>query len=150
MGGDLLDDFKLRLGVQSELVRSAGFSATLRAQSSLRRYENALVRIASFGADFAAVSGYYAQGWYAAGEFGFDKSITSHLKHSSLMKSYFPGIRDGWYIPSGGHFYYGVQGGASLGSSLDLTLRAGATNAQGSDEDAVLPWYAQLGLGIRF
>jgi hypothetical protein len=150
MGGDLLDDFKLRVGAQAEVVRSAGFSATIRVQSNFRRYENALVRIVSFGSDFGLVSGYYAESWYAAGEFGFDKSITSHLKHSAAMKRSFPAIRDGWYIPSGGHFYYGVQGGVGLGESLDLSLRAGATNAQGSDENAVLPWYAQLGLGIRF
>jgi hypothetical protein len=28
------------------------------------------------------------------------------------MRSYFPRIRDGWYIPSGGHFYYGIQAGS--------------------------------------
>jgi len=66
------------------------------------------------------------------------------------MRSYFPRIRDGWYIPSGGHFYYGIQAGKTIGDRLDLTLRAGATNAQHNDEQAVVPYYLQLGLGIRF
>jgi hypothetical protein len=67
-----------------------------------------------------------------------------------VMRSYFPRIRDGWYIPSGGHFYYGIQAGKTIGDRLDLTLRAGATNAQHNDEQAVVPYYLQLGLGIRF
>lgn len=150
MGSDLLDDFKVRLGGEVEVVEAGGFSATVRILSNFRRYENDLVRIVSFGSELGAVTGYYTPSWYAAGEFGFDKSITSHLKHSAVMKSYFPWIRDGWYLPSGGHYYYGIQLGKTLGESLDLSLRLGATNAQDNDENAVLPFYGQLGFGVRF
>ena len=150
MGRNLVDDFKVRVGAQIEIVQIGGFSTTLKIASSFRRYENALVRIASFGSDFAILAGYYRSTWYAAGEFGFDKSITSHLRHSDVMKANFPAIRDGWYIPTGGHFYYGIQGAKTIGESLDISLRLGATKAQDNDEDALLPWYAQLGLGIKF
>lgn len=150
MGDELLDDFRVRLGAQFEVVEIGGFSATLRILGSLRRYENPLVRIVSFGSDFAAVVGYYDAAWYAAGEFGFDKAVTSHLKHSDLMKTAFPEIKEGWYIPTGGHYYYGIQGGKTIGESLDLSLRLGATNAQDDDEDAAMIYYAQLGLGVRF
>ena len=150
MGSDLLDDFKVRLGGQMEIVEIGGFSASLKISSVFRRYENELVRIASFGADLGIVAGYYNPSWHVAAELGFDKSITSYLKHSDTMKSYFPKIRDGWYIPSGGHWYYGIQGGKTIGESLDLSLRLGATNAQHNDEEAVLPYYLQLGLGVRF
>lgn len=150
MGRVVLDDFKVKLGGQVEILQLGGFSATARIQSIFRRYENAMVRIVSFGSDFAAVAGYYRPTWHAAGEFGFDKSITSHLKHSDVMRQYYPSIKDGWYIPSGGNYYYGIQVGKTLGESLDLSLRLGATNAQFDDENAVLPYYAQLGLGIRF
>lgn len=150
MGQNLVDDFKTKLGAQIEVAETGGFSATVRIFSLFRRYENDLVRIVSFGADLGAVAGYYSSTWHAAGEFGFDKSIVSHLKHSDIMRSYFPRIRDGWYIPSGGHFYYGIQGGKTLGERLDLTLRAGVTDAQHNDEQAIVPYYLQLGLGIRF
>jgi hypothetical protein len=150
MGRDLVDDFKVRIGAQVEIVQIGGFSTTLKIASNFRRYENALVRIASFGSDFAVLAGYYRSTWYAAGEFGFDKSITSHLRHSDVMRANFPAIKDGWYVPSGGHFYYGIQGAKTIGESLDLSLRLGATKAQDNDEDALVPWYAQLGLGIRF
>jgi hypothetical protein len=150
MGRDLTDDFKVRLGGQMEIVEIAGFSVTIKISSSFRRYQTQLVRIASFGSDFGLLAGYYRATWYAAGEFGFDKSITSHLKHSEIMRAYFPAIRDGWYLPSGGHFYYGIQGGKTIGESFDLSLRLGATKVQFNDEEAVLPVYLQLGLGFRF
>lgn len=150
MGNVLLDDFKVRLGGQVEIVEIGGFSASVKILSNFRRFQNALVRILSFGSDFAAVAGYYKPTWYAAGEFGFDKSIVSHLKNSDLMKADFPAIRDGWYIPTGGHFYYGVLAGKTIGETFDISLRLGATKAQFNDEDAVLPYYAQLGLGVKF
>ncbi len=150
MGSDLLDDFRVRIGAQVEVVQIGGFSATLKILSNFRRYQNPMVRIVSFGSDFAALAGYYKPTWHAAGELGFDKSITSYLKHSDVMKADFPGIRDGWYVPTGGHWYYGVQAGKTIGESFDLSLRLGLTNAQDDDENAVLPYYAQLGLGVRF
>jgi hypothetical protein len=150
MGSNPVDDFKVRLGGQIEIVEIDGFSATIKIASIFRRYQTDLVRIASFGSDFGLLAGYYRPTWHVAGEFGFDKSITSHLKHSDIMKANYPAIRDGWYIPSGGHYYYGIQGGKTIGSNLDLSLRVGATSAQSHDEDALLPLYAQLGLGVRF
>jgi hypothetical protein len=150
MGSDLLDDFKVKLGGQIEIVEIGGFSATIKISSVFRQYQSALVRIESFGSDLAALAGYYKLTWYAAGEFGFDKSITSYLKHSDVMKADFPGIRDGWYIPTGGHYYYGIQAGKTIGESFDISLRLGATNAQDNDENDVLPYYLHLGLGMRF
>jgi hypothetical protein len=150
MGNDLFDDFKVRLGGQVEIVEIDGFSATIKIASVFRRYQTELVRIASFGSDFAVLAGYYKPTWFVAGEAGFDKSITSHLAHSDVMRAMFPAIRDGWYVPTGGHYYYGIQGGKTIGESFDLSLKVGATNAQGNDEEAVLPLYLQLGLGLRF
>jgi hypothetical protein len=150
MGNNLFDDFKVRLGGQVEVLEIGGFSATVRIASVFRRYQTPLVSIASFGSDFAVVAGYYSPTWSVGGEFGFDKSITSRLKHSEIMKESFPGIRDGWYVPTGGHFYYGIQGGKTLGETLDLSLRVGATNAQADDENAAIPYYLQMGLGVRF
>jgi len=150
MGSDLLDDFKVTIGGQVEVVQAGGFSATLKIASIFRRYQTEMVRIVSFGSDFAAIAGYYSSSWYAAGEFGFDKAISTHLKHSDVMRSIYPAIQDGWYLPTGGHFYYGIQGSKTVGNTIDLSLRLGLTDAQGNDENAALPYYAQLGLGMRF
>jgi len=150
MGNDLLDDFKVRLGGQMEIVQIDGFSATIKISSIFRRYQTELVMIESFGSDFGVLAGYYVPTWFAAGEFGFDKSITSYLKHSDVMRAMFPAIKDGWYIPSGGHYYYGIQAGKTVGESFEVSLRVGGTNAQSDDENAVVPLYIQLGLGMRF
>ncbi|MFA6233132.1 MAG: hypothetical protein WC824_02935 [Bacteroidota bacterium] len=151
MGNQLVDDFSARLGGQMEVVEWRGFSATVKIASNFRRYENDLVRIVSFGADFSAVAGYYDPDWHAAAEFGFDKAVTTQLVHSDVMKQFgFRGIRDGWYLPTGGNFYYGIQAGKTIGEWADVTLRLGMTNAQFDDENAMLPYYLQLGFGVRF
>jgi hypothetical protein len=150
MGRDLSDDFKIRLGAQIEIVHIEGFSATIKIYGNFRRYQTQLVRIVSFGSDFAVLAGYYSSTWYAAGEFGFDKAIATALKHSDIMRAYFPAIRDGWYVPTGGNYYYGIQGGKTLGESLEMTVRVGATRAQDHDESPVIPRYVQLGFSVRF
>jgi hypothetical protein len=150
MGSTLSDDFKVRLGGQVELVEIGGFCATIKIFSNFRRYETPLVRIVSFGSDFAALAGYYTSTWYAAGELGFDKAVASQLKHSDIMKANFPGIRDGWYVPTGGNWYYGIQGGKTIGDMFEVSLRLGATSAQFHDENATIPLYLQLGTGVRF
>ncbi len=150
MGDVLVDDFKARIGGQVEIVEVGGFSVTAKISSPFRRYQTQMVRIVSFGADLGLVAGYYRSTWFAAGEFGFDKSVATYLKNSDVMKAYYPAIRDGWYVPTGGNFYYGIQGGKTIGDTFEVSLRLGATYAQFDDEDAVLPYYAQLGLGMRF
>jgi hypothetical protein len=150
MGNDLLDDFKVRLGGQIEVLEFNGFSVTVRIASVFRKYQSSLVSVVGFGSDFAIVTGYYAPTWSIGGEFGFDKAITTRFKHSAQMKAKFPDIKDGWYVPTGGHYYYGVQGGKTLGETLDLNLRIGATSAQFHDQNAMIPYYLQLGLGARF
>lgn len=150
MGNNLLDDFKARLGGQIEIVEISGFSATARIASVFRRYETSMVNIVSFGSDFAVVAGYYTPTWSVGGEFGFDKAVTSRLKHTDLMKANFPGVKDGWYVPTGGHWFYGLHGGKTLGETLDLYLKVGATEAQENDENAAIPFYLQMGLGVRF
>ena len=57
---------------------------------------------------------------------------------------------DGWYVPTGGQFYYGVITGFSIKEIVDVTLKAGLTNAERQDTNALLPYYAQLGLSKSF
>ena len=150
MGNNLLDDFKVRLGGQIEILEITGFSVTVRIASVFRKYQSSMVNIVSFGSDFALVAGYYTPTWFVGSEFGFDKAITSRFMHSDLMKARYPGIKDGWYVPTGGHFYYGIQTGKTLGESFDVSLRLGATKTQFHDQEAMIPYYLQFGLGARF
>jgi hypothetical protein len=150
MGSTVFDDFKVRVGGEVQVVERDGFALSLRIASNFRRYQNGFVRSVGFGADFAAIAGFYSESWHVAGEFGFDKAIATHLLHSEVMRSNFPDIRDGWYVPTGGHYYYGLQGGAAVSEKVDLSLRLGQTKAQMNDKHAVLPYYFQLGVGTWF
>ena len=150
MGEDLIDDFKIKLGGQIAIFEKNNFIASAKFYGIFRRHQTNLVRMLSFGAELSALAGYYQPTWHIAGEFGFDKSIITHLTHSDVFRDNFPIITDGWYIPSGGHLYYGIQGSKTLNKSFELSLRAGATNAQVNDENAPLPYYTQIGLVWRF
>lgn len=146
MGKDLIDDFKIRLGGQISVFEKKNFIVSAKLYGIFRRHQTSLVRMASFGTEAVALAGYYKPTWHIAGEFGFDKSIITQLKHTALFRDNFPSVTDDWFIPSGGHFFYGIQGSKTLGKSLEISLRIGATNAQFKDENALLPYYGQLGL----
>ncbi|MCD8498008.1 MAG: hypothetical protein LRZ85_08005, partial [Alphaproteobacteria bacterium] len=86
MGEDLVDDFKVRYGGQIELIAINNFALTAKILGNFRRHETDVVRVVGFGAEFGALLGYYRPGWHIAGEFGFDKSVITHLKHSSIPR----------------------------------------------------------------
>jgi hypothetical protein len=94
-GQKLFDDFKTKLGGQAEVLRLNNFSTTLKAYGIFRRYESESARLINFGSEFSSLFGYYKPTWYVAGELGFDKAITTHVKHGAIMKENYPGIQDG-------------------------------------------------------
>ncbi len=146
MGEKIADDFKLRLGAQLPILKKNHFILSGKLYSNFRRHETSMVSMVSFGSELAAVAGYYKSTWHIAGEFGFDKAITTQVVHSERMKEYYPSIKDGWITPTGGQFFFGIQGSKTLGEKLELSLRIGGTNAQSTDENALLPYYGQVGL----
>jgi len=148
-GDKVFDDLKTKIGAQANLIHTGDFFTTLKAYGIVRRYQNDLVRIIDFGSEFSAAAGIYKQKWFAAGEFGFDKAITSQVKHSSLAKEYAPGIQSGWYIPDGGYFFYGIQLGYTFNHN-DLYTKIGRTISQDLKTTPTVPIYCQLGLTSRF
>jgi hypothetical protein len=148
-GGKVLDDFKTKLGGQTELLRLNRFSATIKAYGVFRRYESEYVRLLNFGSEISAVIGLYTPTWYVSGEAGFDKAIVTHVKHLSAMREAYPDIKDGWYVPTGGNFFYGLQVGRSF-RKQDIYLRAGKTMAQDFRNTSSIPLYFQVGFNSRF
>jgi hypothetical protein len=102
----------------------------------------------NFGSEFSLTAGYYRSKWHAAVEFGFDKAIVTHIKHSRLYTEYNPGVKDGWYIPTAGNFFYGLQGGFSFGTN-DLYAKFGKTLAQDFKTEPTVPFYLQLGWNLK-
>jgi hypothetical protein len=149
MGNASFDDLKTKIGGQMAINANHDFVTTVKAYGIIRRFENDLARLVNFGSEFSLVSGYYKHKWYAAGEFGFDKAIITHVKHSRLMKEYDPDLVTGWYIPTGGNLFFGLQSGLTLGKN-DINLRVGKTLTQDFKTDPLIPYYFQLGLNRRF
>lgn len=150
VGGHVLDDFKTKVGGQVRVYQLNDFRFSARVQGVFRRYQNDFVRQANFGSDMAGTVGYYRSKWFVAGEFGFDKAIVTHFKHSNLYKEDFAQVKDGWYEPSvGGNFYYGIQAGFSFEKN-DLTLKAGKVIQQDFKTAPTLPLYFQLAYNRRF
>lgn len=148
-GERLFDDFKVRIGGQVEVIRTGGFSATVKAYCPIRRYENSLTTLFNFGGEFSGVAGFYRQRWFVAGEFGFDKAIATHVKHSENALENYPGLQSGWYVPTGGNWFFGLQSGFSFGSS-GISLKAGKLVSQGFKNTPFVPFFAQLAYQRRF
>jgi hypothetical protein len=148
-GKNLVDDFKSKLGGQVRAYKSGNFAATVLVYAILRGQQTGLVKMQSFGSEFTGVAGYYRPKWFAAAEFGFDKAIATHIKNSSIMKEYFPEIKDGWYVPTGGNFHFGIQGGYTI-KTFDITVKAGKLLDQRFESTAMVPFYFQLGVSKRF
>lgn len=150
MGESLVDDFKVRLGGQISIYEYKNLIFSSKVFCVFRGHQTELVRMASLGSETSAIIGYYKPKWHIAGEFGYDKSSITHLKHSDTMKENFDSISDGWYSPSGGHFFYGIQGSKTIGKSIEISLRVGGINAQFKDKNPLLPFYTQLELNYKF
>ncbi|MBV9987600.1 MAG: hypothetical protein JO301_07970 [Chitinophagaceae bacterium] len=148
-GKNLLDDFKTRVGATARLYDAGGLQVSADITGVFRRNENDMVRMVNFGSEMKAVAGYYRSGWLVAAEIGFDKAIVTHLKHSAVYKTSYPGVTDGWYIPTGGNFLYGVQGGFSF-RKTDLYLKAGKTVMQDFKTTPLLPYYFEFGINRKF
>ncbi|MGC1241068.1 MAG: hypothetical protein WA874_05755 [Chryseosolibacter sp.] len=148
-GEDLLDDFKTKAGIQAEVFRSDNFAVSVKIQGIYRRYQSDFVTMGNFGSEFSAALGYYKTRWYAATELGFDKSIVTKVRHSALMQEYYPEIRDGWYIPSGGNFFYGLQAGYSF-PSYDIYLKTGKIITEDFKTKPSIPFYFNIGVNKRF
>lgn len=150
-GKNLMDDHKVRIGGQIEIFDYKGFSVSGKIFGNFRRHESELVRMASFGSELSLVSGYYKPTWHIGVEVGFDKAIATHLKHSDIVReTFYADIQDGWYVATAGNWFYGFQASKTIGKSMGITARFGLTNAEGKDKDAMLPYYAQLGLNKKF
>ena len=148
-GNNFFDDFKTKFGGQAELLHMDKFSVSVKVNGIFRRYQNDLVRVAGFGSEFSTNFGYYKPRWYVAGDIGFDKAIATNIKNSDVMKSIYPDVQDGWYVPTGGNFNFGIASGYSFKSN-DLYFRIGIYLTQDFSSAPAVPYYAQIGYSRRF
>lgn len=148
-GKNLLDDFNSKLGFQARAFKAGNFMTTVMVYGIFRQYQSDFVRLRSFGSEFTGVAGYYKPRWFVAAEFGFDKAIATHLKNSEFMKLNYPSVRDGWYVPTGGNFKYGIQTGYTM-KNADVYVKLGKSLDQNLKSTAIIPYYFRLGMNMRF
>ena len=147
-GENVADDFKTKIGAQIRLYKLGNFHFTAKAQGIFRRNENDYVTFQNFGSELSANIGYYKSKWFTAVEFGFDKAIVTHFKHSNEYKQIYPGVQNGWYEPAtGGNFNLGLQAGYSFKRS-DIFLKGGIVATE-NFSIPLFPFYAQLGYTKR-
>ena len=142
-------DWRLRVNALLPIVEGQRWKLAGTFAPTLRETTNDVARMTGLGVDVGAVGGWYAPGWFAALEAGFDWAITTYVANSDRYRQVvYAGARDGWYAMPGGNFRVGLQGGVSF-SRFDLTLRVGRVlDVKG--EASALPLYATLGLTTRF
>jgi hypothetical protein len=148
-GNNIFDDFKTKFGGQAEVLHMNNISVTVKVYGVFRRYENELVRVVDFGSEFSTNFGYYKTNWYVAGEVGFDKAIATQIKNSDRMKTVYPDVQDGWYVPTGGNFNFGIVSGYSFNSN-DLYLKIGIKMTEDLRTSPTVPYYLQIGYNRRF
>jgi hypothetical protein len=142
-------DFRARVGTQASLVNWRSLHVTGSATFITRGTENSIYRGFNFGADLTGSVGVYRPRWFAAGEFGKDKAIITHVTHSDWYREHvYSGARDGWYLDAGGTYHYGAAGGIALGR-VEVAGRAGWLRTE--DFNGMMPpMYASLGIGFAY
>lgn len=149
-GEKMTDDWKLKLGGQIKLVNLGPVLFSARVQAIGRRYENDLVKMFNIGSDMALTGGYYRRRWFVAAETGFDKAIVTQITHTDKMRENYEYARNGWYLATGGNFYYGIQAGLMAGNRWTLYLRAGKMTEQDFKSSPTIPFYGQVGVNRAF
>ena len=142
-------DFRARLGTQTSLLEWRSVHLTGSATFITRGTENSIYRGVNFGADLTGALGTYHQRWFAAGEFGLDKAIITHVTHTDwYRRNYYADAKDGWYLDAGGTYHYGLAGGVALGRT-ELVGRVGLLRTERFN-DLASPGYFSLGVGFGF
>jgi hypothetical protein len=142
-------DFRARLGVHTSLVHWRSLHLTGSVTFVTRGTDNSIYRGLNFGSDITGTLGVYRRGWFAAGEFGFDKAIITHVTHSDWYRAYFyADAKDGWYLDAGGTYHYGLVGGFDVGRT-EVVGRFGGRRTEDWNE-LVPSMYGSLAVGYAF
>lgn len=142
-------DFRARIGAQTSLVHWRSVHAVGSATFITRGTQNMIYRGFNFGADATGALGVYRPRWFAAGEFGFDKAIITHISHTDWYRdNVYADAKNGWYLTGGGTYHYGVSSGYTLGKA-ELVGHVGWRRTERWKE-LTPPMYARVGVGFGF
>lgn len=136
-------DYQARVGVLAPILGWRRLKLAGSLEPTLRGTHNDLASMTGLGADAGLIGGYYAPGWFFAGEFGLDYTLTTHITQSQLYRdTVYANARDGWYINPGGNYRLGGQAGLSF-SRFDVVLRGGILRDMKGNVP-MFPYYATV------
>lgn len=150
LGENNFDDFKTKFGIDIEAFKKGNFQVFTSLKTGYKRYNTELARFNAIGSNLGLCVGLYNAKWYFAGEFGYNNSATFHIKHSDAYKEIYPDVKDGHYFLTGSYLNYGIKGGITILKSFEVYGNFGMISSVGKDSNALLPFYAQLGLSKSF
>lgn len=148
-GGNLVDDFKLKMGTSTMFFQHKSWRASTDFSIINRQFRNPFVRLHGLGFDCGIHFGYYKPKWFININFSTDNSILTHIKHSDAYKGNYSGAVNGWYQNTASNQLFGFNTGYSL-KKLDFTLSSGLLWTEKFKSKPSVPFNAKLGIHYRF
>ena len=148
--GDIaFDDFQTKFGICIEAFNKNNIQLYTSFKTGFIRYNSDKASYNAIGSNLGITAGYYKSNWFFSGEFGYNNAATFHIKHSDEYREFYPDVKDGHYFLTSSHFHYGLSASYTFPKVVEVYAKAGMIAASGSD-NAMLPYYAQIGIAKAF
>ena len=147
-GKNILDDFAIRVGLQSELYGSEHLSWTVKSTIINRKYKSDIANLNNIGADFETSFEYILNHWGIAGLINYDRSISTHIEHLELKK-YYPEIQDGCYNTRGGNFKFAARVHCDI-KATSVFFTIGKIYGQDFNSNPTLPFFLRFAVSKSF
>ena len=147
-GNRILDDWKLKTSIQGEIWKFNNLSLALKPSFIVRRYESEIAKLHNIGFDFSTLFGYSKPKWGITSILNYDRSISTHI-NNTLLKEYYPSIKNGWYNSAGGNFKFGIRTNLAI-KSWNSFFTIGKSYGQDFKHNPTLPFYFDLSLQKQF
>ena len=148
-GGNLTDDFKLKLGSNAMFFQSRKWKASADFSIINRQFKNPFVRMHGLGLEAGIHFGYYKPKWFINMNLSTDNSLLTHIKHSDAYLGNYSGAIYGWYQNTASNQLLGFNFGYSL-KKMDFTLSSGLIWTDRFKSKPSVPFNAKLGINYRF
>lgn len=128
--------------------RSLGVGA--RALATLRRVSGSLLDVTQGGLLLGLDAGWYRPGGSIALDLAWDTSVVTGVTPTARYRRLVYGAPSGVYTHGGGLLRAGLAGVIETFEGIDLDLRAGLVATERLQAAPGFPYYASLGVGVRW
>lgn len=147
-GKHVLDDWKWKTSIQTELLHSRNLSWSLKTGFVMRHFESEIATLYNLGTDVTTMFGYSKSNWGVCAVVNYDRAMSTRIKND-LLKEFYPEIRDGWYGTSGGNFKFGIRANRSF-KTWNAYLNLGKAFGQDFKDNPTLPFYLEMSIQKQF